>query len=29
MESPTMNILVGPFAAVVDRTRDAIRHAMS
>ncbi|MCW2623898.1 hemerythrin domain-containing protein [Mycobacterium sp.] len=28
-ESPTKNIALGPIAAVVDRTRDAIRKAMS
>jgi hemerythrin superfamily protein len=28
-ESPTKNIVFGPFAAVADRTRDAIRKAMS
>jgi hemerythrin superfamily protein len=28
-ESPTKNVVAGPFAAVVDRTRDAIRKAMN
>ncbi|MCW2887469.1 MAG: hypothetical protein QOE54_5580 [Streptosporangiaceae bacterium] len=29
VESPTKNLALGPMAAVVDRTRDAIRKAMS
>ena len=28
VESPTANVLVGPFAAMMDRTRDVIRQAM-
>lgn len=28
-ESPTKNVIAGPFASVADRTRDAIRQAMS
>jgi hemerythrin superfamily protein len=29
VESPLKNLIAGPFAAVMDRTRDAIRKAMS
>ena len=29
VESPTANVLVGPFAAMIDRTRDVIRQAMN
>jgi len=28
VESATKNVLLGPAAAIVDRTRDAIRNAM-
>ncbi|WP_067827303.1 hemerythrin domain-containing protein [Actinomadura kijaniata] len=28
VETPVKNLMVGPFAAVMDRTRDAIRNAM-
>jgi hemerythrin superfamily protein len=28
VESPTTNLLTGPFAAMMDRTRDAIKHAV-
>jgi len=28
VESPTANVLVGPFASMMDRTRDVIRQAM-